>query len=176
MTLHPKIIIFPTVASQKQCIFIVVFLTATIVSTTTSRAVPMREMHEKWMSDNGRVYSNATEKEARYNIFKANVHYIHSVNGAGDKPYKLGINQYADITTKEFKSTYTTPYHKPLPTKPPRETTFRYQNSTDVPPSIDWRNKGAVTGIRSGQCGKHPSLYMNDLIKFIYKSSVYYDK
>jgi len=62
----------------------------------------------------------------------------------------LGLNQFADLTRAEFKARY-----------------FGYKKSTEsfdfdiefldeenVPASIDWRTKGAVTAIKNqGQCG-----------------------
>ncbi|KAL8460650.1 hypothetical protein ACS0TY_032244 [Phlomoides rotata] len=160
---------------QKQYILIVLAVTIMVTLTrTTSRVIPetsMRERHEQWMSDYGREYKNGIEKEERYNIFKANAEYIHSVNNAGNKPYKLSINQFADKTNKEFKSTYTT-YKKPLES---RVTPFWYENLTAVPPSIDWRKKGAVTGIRGGSCGAwtYPAVDTVESITMIKSGTLY---
>lgn len=102
------------------------------------------------MAQHGRVYKDAAEKEQRYQIFKANVEYIESVNKAGDQKYKLGINQFADLTSEEFKASRNG--YKPRMVKPAK--TFRYENVTAVPGSMDWRTKGAVTPIKDqGQCG-----------------------
>ena len=63
----------------------------------------MHERHEQWMSQHGRVYGDSAEKERRFQIFKANVELIESFN-AGNSKYKLGVNQFADLTNEEFKA------------------------------------------------------------------------
>ncbi|KAJ9535736.1 hypothetical protein OSB04_un001103 [Centaurea solstitialis] len=52
----------------------------------TSRSLPdasMAERHEQWMALHGRVYKDATEKEMRFEIFKANVENIEAFNSVG---------------------------------------------------------------------------------------------
>ncbi|KAI3456169.1 hypothetical protein Pfo_012832 [Paulownia fortunei] len=139
---------------QKQYIFIILVFSA-LVPQITSRVIPqasMRERHEQWMAHYGREYKNAMEKEERYKIFKANVEFIDFVNNAGGKPYKLSVNQFADLTNEEFKSTYMA-YRNPFKTKSAPATSFQYENFTAIPRSIDWRKKGAVTAIRDETCG-----------------------
>lgn len=48
------------------------------------------------------------EKEKHYGIFKANVEYIDSFNTAGNKPYRLSVNEFADLTNEEFKASHGT--------------------------------------------------------------------
>lgn len=99
-----------------------------------------------------RTYKDASEKEMRYKIFKANVEYIDKFNSAGDRPYKLGVNALADQTNEEFRVSlkgFRSPMKKPLAV-----TSFSYKNVTAVPSSVDWRKKGAVTPIRNETCGK----------------------
>ncbi|BBH00981.1 Cysteine proteinases superfamily protein, partial [Prunus dulcis] len=51
----------------------------------------------------------------------------------------LSLNEFADLTNEEFRE---------IPTS------FGYGNVTDAPPSVDWREKGAVTPIKDqGKCG-----------------------
>jgi hypothetical protein len=46
------------------------------------------------------VYRNDAEKARRYNIFKENVARIDAFNSQSGKSYKLGVNQFADLTMK----------------------------------------------------------------------------
>ncbi|RWR83316.1 senescence-specific cysteine protease SAG39-like protein [Cinnamomum micranthum f. kanehirae] len=112
----------------------------------------MSEMHEQWMAQHGRVYKDAAEKEQRLKIFKENVEFIHSFNNAGEKPYKLGINEFVDLTNEEFRTTRNG--FRASMVRPMRTTSFMYDNVTVVPSAMDWRKKGAVTPIKNqGQCG-----------------------
>ena len=119
--------------------------------------LPMSARHEEWMAQHGRVYKDAVEKEQRFKIFKANVEYIETFNKGGDRKYKLGINQFADMTNEEFKASHNgfKPSHNAKAKAKSAATVFRYENVAAVPSSMDWRTKGAVTPIKDqGQCGK----------------------
>ena len=95
------------------------------------------------------------EKQKRFNVFKGNLKHIHTVNQM-DKPYKLKLNKYADMTNHEFMSTRTSKVsHYRMFHGPRRMTEFRHEKTDSLPSSIDWRKKGAVTGIKDqGKCGK----------------------
>lgn len=129
-------------------------LLATLASQATARnldEVSMTEKHEQWMAQHGRVYKDEAEKAKRFKIFKETVEYIEAFNKAGDKSYVLGINQFADMTNEEFLSTSTG--YKPRKDVS-RGTSFRYADVSEVPPSMDWREKGAVTDVKDQQnCG-----------------------
>ncbi|XP_031113876.1 senescence-specific cysteine protease SAG39-like [Ipomoea triloba] len=114
----------------------------------------MAKRHEEWMAQYGRVYGDETEKAKRFQIFKENVKVIESFNQAGDQPYTLGINEFADLTNDEFASTKNG-YKRPVFPRPPGGSTpFRYENVTAVPSAVDWRKKGAVTSVKNqGVCG-----------------------
>lgn len=131
----------------------------------TCRMIPdatMAERHEQWMDQYGRVYKDSAEKAMRFKIFKENVEFIESFNSGGSRAYKLGINQFADLTNEEFgasRNGYKMSSHNKSP-----ETPFRFENVTAVPSSVDWRKKGAVTGVKDqGQCGKQAKInfYVN---------------
>ncbi|CAL5028643.1 unnamed protein product [Urochloa decumbens] len=109
--------------------------------------------HEQWMAKYGRVYNDAAEKERRLEVFKANVAFIESIN-AGNNKFWLEANQFADLTDDEFRATRTG-YKLPA-SKGQRTTAFRYANVSldELPDSVDWRAKGAVTPIKDqGECG-----------------------
>lgn len=123
-------------------------------SQATSRTLhetSMLESFEQWMTLHGRVYSGASEKERRFEIYKENVQRIESSNKAGNRSYMLSVNKFADQTNEEFTAARNGYRGLCSSTK----ATFRYENVSAVPSSIDWRKKGAVTPIKDqGQCGK----------------------
>lgn len=122
---------------------------------TTARTLPdtsMTQKYEQWMIQYGRVYRTNAEKERRFKIFKDNVERIEAFNDAGNQPYKLGINAFADLANEEFRAARN---GLKIPFCEPKITSFRYENVTSVPKTMDWRAKGAVTPIKDqGQCGK----------------------
>ncbi|KAJ3670888.1 hypothetical protein LUZ60_008314 [Juncus effusus] len=115
----------------------------------------MLARHEKWMVKHGRVYKDADEKARRFEIFKTNAEYVHSVNRAGNRTYRLGLNKFADLTNEEFKASFMG--FKPNPYTAKEESAekpFKYANLAYVPSSMDWRARGAVTGVKDQDpCG-----------------------
>lgn len=117
----------------------------------------MSERHEHWMSQYGRAYKDAAEKAHRLSIFKSNMELIETFN-AGNHEFKLGANQFADLTNDEYVRVCSG-YHPPLMTTVKAANGFRYENATNLPPSLDWRLKGAVTPVKhQGNCGEQTVL------------------
>ncbi|TQE03864.1 hypothetical protein C1H46_010528 [Malus baccata] len=108
--------------------------------------------YEQWLTHYGRVYNDVNEKETRFKIFKENVAFIESSNKDANKPYKLSVNQFADLTNEEFKVSRNGFKGHECSTK---TTSFKYENLTaSLPATMDWRKKGAVTPVKDqGQCG-----------------------
>ncbi|KAI9391383.1 hypothetical protein POPTR_007G075100v4, partial [Populus trichocarpa] len=123
-------------------------------SKSTARTLldaPMYERHEQWMTQYGRVYKDDNERATRYSIFKENVARIDAFNSQTGKSYKLGVNQFADLTNEEFKASRNRfKGHMCSPQAGP----FRYENVSAAPSTVDWRKEGAVTPVKDqGQCG-----------------------
>ncbi|CAN6706709.1 unnamed protein product [Malus baccata var. baccata] len=124
-------------------------------SQATSRSLQDASMYgryEQWLAHYGRVYNDVDEKETRFKIFKENVAFIESSNKDANKPYKLSVNQFSDLTNEEFKASRNGFKGHECSTK---TTSFKYENVTAaLPATMDWRKKGAVTPVKDqGQCG-----------------------
>ncbi|KAF8008064.1 hypothetical protein BT93_K1903 [Corymbia citriodora subsp. variegata] len=139
---------------NQYCLLLLIFLLGAwvhqAVGRTLQREDPMYEMHELWMAHYGRVYKDMDERQSRFEIFKTNVRQIESFNRGSGKPYKLSVNQFADLTNEEFKVRNRFKSHMCST----EAASFKYENITAVPSSMDWRKKGAVTPVKNqGQCG-----------------------
>lgn len=97
-----------------------------------------------WMHKYNKSYSH-DEFQARFNIFKSNLDWINSFDGS----FQVGLNEFADLTNKEFVELYTG--FRSTKTYTPAAD----QGVSASPPATqDWRNVGAVTPVKNqGQCG-----------------------
>ncbi|KAK3017646.1 hypothetical protein RJ639_003263, partial [Escallonia herrerae] len=123
-------------------------------SLTTSRSLseeaPGKLTHKQWMARYGRVYKDELDEDIRSKVYNDNVEFIETFNKDKTHTYKLGVNAFADLTNEEFRSRN----GYKIPPMPPKPTTFKYEGVTEVPPSIDWRDQGAVTAVKDqGMCG-----------------------
>uniref|UniRef100_A0A0C9RW92 TSA: Wollemia nobilis Ref_Wollemi_Transcript_9441_2227 transcribed RNA sequence n=1 Tax=Wollemia nobilis TaxID=56998 RepID=A0A0C9RW92_9CONI len=111
-------------------------------------------VYEVWLAQHGKAYNGLEEKQQRFEVFKDNWAFINQHN-MGKNSYKLGLNKFADLSHEEFKGKYLGV--RPNATKrlsrspSPR---YLYKNGEELPKSVDWREKGAVTGVKDqGSCG-----------------------
>ncbi|XP_042022856.1 vignain-like [Salvia splendens] len=111
------------------------------------------DLYQRWRSHHT-ISRDLAEKQRRFNVFKDNVHHIHTVNKM-DKPYKLRLNKYADMTNHEFRASYTSKIrHHRMLHGARASTGFMHEEARDLPLSVDWRAHGAVTGVKNqGSCG-----------------------
>ena len=104
-----------------------------------------------WKIFHNRSYG--TDEPIRMRNFFDNVKLIVSHNSEvklGTHSFKLGLNQFADLTNDEWKGVYlTNKFYKDKIVRP---------NIVELPDtaenSVDWRDQGAVTAVKDqGQCG-----------------------
>ncbi|OAY68544.1 Ananain, partial [Ananas comosus] len=125
--------------------FLVLLSLTLLFSSCNARSDgPTMKMFEEWMSEHGRVYADAEEKQRRYEIFKDNVKYIEEFNKVGGRSYTLGITQFTDLTNEEFVDTYTIrAATEEIPTTVETSMSdFEYENLT-LRTAVDWRTKGS---------------------------------
>ncbi|KAL9257536.1 Vignain-like protein, partial [Drosera capensis] len=100
------------------------------------------------------VFLDHEEKRRRFNVFKANVRHIHQHNQM-NMPYKLRLNEFADMTNFEFQSFYGSSIKHHRMYHPRSQTPFMYEQADELPLSVNWRTKGEVIPVKNqGKCGK----------------------
>ncbi|KAL6514221.1 putative cysteine protease rd21b [Orobanche hederae] len=113
-------------------------------------------LYDSWLVKHGKAYNAIAEKESRFEIFKDNLRFIDEHNSA-DRPYKVGLNRFADLTNEEYRSLFASGrLHKETNRLTNRRASDRYavQAGEKLPESVDWREKGAVAPVKDqGQCG-----------------------
>ena len=98
-------------------------------------------------------YDSLESLKTRFEIFVSNVREIVNHNSDRSQNYTLGINQFTDLTTDEFKDTYISGLDAKLLGAKSACTKFS-SSSGSAPTSLDWRTKNAVTPVKDqGQCG-----------------------
>ncbi|PON33770.1 Cysteine Protease [Parasponia andersonii] len=131
------------------------------ISQMSLEAAPAKK-HEEWMAQYGRNYADNAEKEKRFKIFNDNVNFIEQFNKYRNRTYKMRVNGFADLTKEEFLSQFTGFDVSACSSGlvPGRKLkSFRYENLTDVPGTVDWRNQGAVTPVKNQRrCGNKSSM------------------
>ncbi|KAE9604623.1 putative ananain protein [Lupinus albus] len=135
------------------CVCVILCLSSYSAMSQTFNESSVAKIHEQWMFQYERSYANDIEKEKHLKIFIENLEYIEKFNNNANKNYKLGLNQFSDLTMDEFIASYTG-------LKISRQTSFSSKVATlnltdEIPTTIDWREKGAVTSVKQQlECGK----------------------
>nr|KYP43312.1 Fruit bromelain [Cajanus cajan] len=108
--------------------------------------------HEQWMSKHQRSYTDEAEKQKRFKIFMENLEYVEKFNNAENTSYKMGLNQFSDLTEQEFIASHTGFKISSLPVSDSSLNTIPL-NLTGIPSNFDWRDKGVVTNVKNqGEC------------------------
>ncbi|KAL6660771.1 hypothetical protein ACP70R_001806 [Stipagrostis hirtigluma subsp. patula] len=150
-------------------------IAAVVLAPAPARGIPftekdltseesLRALYERWRSryavargGGGLGGDEGGDGARRFNVFKENARYIHEANRK-DRPFRLALNKFADMTTDEFRRTYAgsrVRHHRALAGGRRADGGgFTYADAGNLPPAVDWRERGAVTGIKDqGQCG-----------------------
>jgi len=129
---------------------IALFTSAALLMAPSDEAQINREVLSQWknfkMSFN-KKYSSAQEEAYRMQVFMDAVKFISENQG---DTYTLGINQFADITNEEFRSTYLG-----YVAQENQETENLMEvSNVQAPTSVNWVDAGVVPAIlNQAQCG-----------------------
>ena len=140
-------------------VFLFAFLALAAVSIDAYPVNVLQNMEydfrfHQWTREFKRDYSDFNTWLKHRNIFHRNMDLIDSHNSNTSHNYRLGLNNFSDMSFGEWRSTYLG-YDQSLRKgrTQVKRTPVRLQ-STAVPDSVDWRSKGAVTPVKDqGQCG-----------------------
>ncbi|XP_058110485.1 zingipain-2 [Magnolia sinica] len=109
------------------------------------------DLFESWCDEYAKTYSSEEEKLHRFRIFQDNLDFITQHNSLENSTYTLALNAFADLTHQEFKATRLGFSGLPARSAP---RTVLSRPLEDVPDTVDWRKKGAVTPVKDqGSCG-----------------------
>ncbi|KAL2326632.1 hypothetical protein Fmac_025690 [Flemingia macrophylla] len=104
----------------------------------------VRHVYEEWLVKHGKAYNALGEKERRFQIFKDNLRFVQETNGAGDRSFKLGMNNFADLTNDEFRAMLLGRRGESKKLAANTSGRYAYRAGEDLPATVDWREKGAV--------------------------------
>ncbi|KAK4271701.1 hypothetical protein QN277_020353 [Acacia crassicarpa] len=113
-----------------------------------------------WQKQHRRVYPNPQEESKRFRIFQSNLKHINEVNAKRESPSQSrhGLNKFADLSPQEFRETYLHSVNMPADSVTKLNNNIKDDSSCDheVPDSLDWREKNAVTAVKDqGNCESH---------------------
>jgi len=103
-----------------------------------------------WMKQHDKQYANRNEMALRYKYFGENMNRIKDLNAKYGNKTHFGLNKFADLSVSEFKKTH----HNGKFVKKAEWPVATIKNVGTIPPTFDWRDKGAVTPVKDqGTCG-----------------------
>ncbi|CAH1392193.1 unnamed protein product [Nezara viridula] len=133
----------------------IVFL-ITVCFGLTAADSPISEQWKSFKAEHKKKYASAYEENLRMSIFRENIKEIEEHNAKyakGEVAYSLKINKFGDLSPEEFSAKFNG-YQKNSPTTNSNlGQKFEYPLNANLPNSMDWRNIGAVTAVKSqGTC------------------------
>lgn len=106
-------------------------------------------MFHDFMHKHNKVYKTKAEYKKRFHVFKSNLKTIKLMSDMETGTAKYGVNEFADLSPKEFKLRLGLVKPEKVPQLPLAEIP-----QIDVPDSYDWRHYNVVTPVKNqGSCG-----------------------
>lgn len=106
-----------------------------------------------WKATHKKTYYSLIEENFRRLIWEDNLLYIQEMNSR-KLSFTLGLNEYADLTSKEFSSTMNGYLMPSNFDEVKHENKVGNYSNENLAATVDWRMEGAVTAVKNqGQCG-----------------------
>jgi len=124
-----------------------------LVCATIAIPVDIEKEFQAFKKQFNRNYASNGEELTRRAIFEENYKFIERHNSEADNgmhSYRLGVNQFADMTNAEYNQKMNG--FRPQLAK--KSLNIYRPDGKPVAETVDWREKGIVTGVKNqGQCG-----------------------
>jgi C1A family cysteine protease len=110
------------------------------------------EQFARYISRYGKSYGTKEEYLYRRSLFEKQLEIVSAANSRNDVTYRVGLNQFSDLSDQEFSSRYLGDSGKEEPDAP-LTNNIKLAQAPVISP-IDWREKGVVGAVKDqGHCG-----------------------
>ena len=112
-----------------------------------------RYTFDEYKSEYGKSYTD--DEPMRKATFEANLAMIREHNEDATQTFKMGLNEFADLSALEFKAKFTGGVNKrQLLDGAHAQPAVGSSSLADLPESVDWRTKNVVTAVKNqAACG-----------------------
>ncbi|KAN0026394.1 hypothetical protein ACTFIV_007378 [Dictyostelium citrinum] len=138
---------------------IIILLLISSLLVNISFAFPLGNIDEifnNWMEKYHKSYKDNQEYITRFQIFQDNYNYILKHRNNNDSNIELDLNEYSDLTHKEFADKFfekRVPEFRSAPINDIKATPWKHNETAIIPKSFDWRDHGAVGIVKNqGSC------------------------
>ncbi|XP_038633950.1 procathepsin L-like [Scyliorhinus canicula] len=133
------------------CVVVCILASA---SGSSSFDPALDEGWSSWRSFHNKQYKEH-ERNQRRMVWEENMRFIEQHNlehSMGKHTFTLGMNQFGDLTTEEFRRLLAVSSAKKAQNSTYK--VFKSRDNIELPITVDWRPKGYVTAVKDqGQCG-----------------------
>jgi len=141
-------------------IFALLYVVVLCKQNSQANNQPARLAFTNFLAKYNKQYSSAEEFQRRFAIFEENYNYIALHNSGKTNTFKLGMNQFGDLSNAEYRSLYLgykqSQHQKAhsIPFKGGNRSCPVGDSSAPYNTTCDWRQANVVTPIKNqGQCG-----------------------
>ncbi|KAJ3709009.1 hypothetical protein LUZ61_012714 [Rhynchospora tenuis] len=124
--------------------------------SANSTNLDLIHIFEQWVEKHEKIYIQPADKVKGFENFARNLEFVNQKNEKREKGgHLVGLNKFADLSNDEFKAKYLRKINvnRRANKKAGMDGKRKYGNC-EAPWSLDWRKRGAVTGVKDqGNCG-----------------------